>query len=186
VAAESAQAAQPAPPASPRRQSRAVAEPVDAGRRGESLPRPAVEREELEAHVPPARLNDIPATDPSIASDPEPEQPRIELSARPPPHPVPTTDPSAAPGRGPEQPRIELSPRPPPDPVPPDAHWEAQAGPAQPVQPTITIGQVRVEIVEDSRPAPAGARPLTAGSASVIGPLGQAQAARRLIALRRL
>lgn len=157
MAAEPAQAAQPAPPASPWRRTQPVAEPVDAGRRGENQPRPAVEREELEVHAPPARLKDIPAIDPPAIPDPVPEQARIELS-----------------------------PRSPPDPVPVDPHWEAQAGPAEPVQPTITIGQITVEVVDNSRPGSAAPRPLTAGSASVIGPLGQARAARRLIALRRL
>jgi hypothetical protein len=157
AAAEPARAAQPLPPASARRRAQSVAETVDAGRREENQPRPAVEREELEVHVPPARPSDIPALDPPAILDPAPERPPIELS-----------------------------PRPPADPVPVDAPREAQADRAEPAQPTITIGQITVEIVDDVRPGSAAARPLTAESASVIGPLGQARAARRLIALRRL
>ena len=157
VAAGPAEVAQVVPPASPLRPEAAVVEPTDAGRRGETPPREATERQEAEPHLRTAGTDD-----------------------------VPTIDPPAAPDRGPEQPRIELSPRPPPDPVPADPHREAQAGPAEPVQPTITIGQVTVEVVEDSRPGSAAPQALTAASASMIGPLGQARAARRLIALRRL
>jgi hypothetical protein len=95
-------------------------------------------------------------------------------------HPPDPTD------RAREPPRTELSPRPRPDFGADAPLSEPHAGTAEPVQPTITIGHVTVEIVDETRPGPVAPRPLTAASASVIGPLGQARAARRLIALRRV
>lgn len=73
-----------------------------------------------------------------------------------------------------------LEPRPLPEPPPAPA-----ASPApMPRVPGITIGHLAVEILPDRKPEPA--RPLTAASASVIGPLGRARTDRRLFALRRL
>jgi nicotinate-nucleotide--dimethylbenzimidazole phosphoribosyltransferase len=135
----------------------AVAEPANADRREEAPRGRATEREEIEPHILPREVDEVRAIDPPAAPDPAPEPPRSYLS-----------------------------PRPPPDPVPPDPNREAQAGSAEPVQPTITIGHVTVEVVEDSQPGSAPPQALSAASASMIGPLGQARAARRLFALRRL
>ena len=140
--------------ASPPRPEAAAVQPIDAGRRGEAPPREPTEGQDAGPHLRPATTDDLATLDPRATLDRESEQSRIDLS-----------------------PRRAM------EPVPADPPREAQASPAQPVQPTITIGQVTVEVVEDSRPS---SPPLTAASASMIGPLGQARAARRLIALRRL
>jgi hypothetical protein len=105
---------------------------------------------------------------------------RLEEPETAPTDPAGHSEPNQAPAR------IELSPRPRPEPTAYLPYDEPPAAPAAPVQPTITIGHVTVEIVDEPRPAAAAPRPLTAASASVIGPLGQAHAARRLFALRRL
>jgi hypothetical protein len=152
----------------------------------------------------PTRRSQPPFTEPGDAalSAPEPASTRAVP-------PIEPADPQKAAGReqpapGPEQleeqaqslsdpsqpseerPRIELSPRPRPEPYEDLPPTEPRAEQAAPLPPTITIGHFTVEIIGEPKPQAAPSRPLTAASASVIGPLGQAQAARRLIALRRL
>ncbi|MDO6416113.1 hypothetical protein Q4F19_17135 [Sphingomonas sp. BIUV-7] len=87
-----------------------------------------------------------------------------------------------APGRSP----VELSPRAKSDLPPPVNDAAPPIAVPPPAATSVTIGHVTVEIVDDRHTTSSSVRPLTAASASVIGPLGQARAARRLIALRHL
>lgn len=144
--------------------------------------RPASFAEPSERSDRPAAEVEVPATPESAArrpASPDDVRPGGEASLDPirsAPEPSPS-DPDRSP--------IELSPRLRPD-LPPAANDAAPSAPAPPPAPAITIGHVTVEIVEERPATPPTTRPLTAATASVIGPLGQARTARRLIALRHL
>jgi hypothetical protein len=78
-----------------------------------------------------------------------------------------------------------LEPRPRPDFEAADpAAAEQRSEP--PPEPRITIGRVTVALVPDPAPGTAPAAPRTAAAASLIGPLGNRRARRRLFALARL
>jgi hypothetical protein len=78
-----------------------------------------------------------------------------------------------------------LEPRPRPDFEAADpAAAEQRSKP--PPEPRITIGRVTVALVPDPAPGTAPAAPRTAAAASLIGPLGNRRARRRLFALARL
>jgi hypothetical protein len=86
-----------------------------------------------------------------------------------------------------QPPSSVLEPRPRPDfrDITPEAHQPQPEAPQ--AQPRITIGRVTVEVVADQGPAAKPARaPRTAATASMIGPLGNRRARRRLFALSRL
>jgi hypothetical protein len=69
--------------------------------------------------------------------------------------------------------------------IAPEADQPRPEAPQAP--PRITIGRVTVEVVADQGPAAKPARaPRTAATASMIGPLGNRRARRRLFALSRL
>lgn len=161
-------AALPAVPVPVTPASLAETRPAEPVEHGDALQTPVVEA----ADAPPRRDPSPRLADPAAPADPA--TPDLPADRADPPAPV------EAP------PRIELSPRPRPEPIPEARHAEPPPVHAAPAQPTITIGHVTVEIVEEPRSTAPPPRPLTAASASVIGPLGQSRAAHRLLALRRL
>jgi hypothetical protein len=86
----------------------------------------------------------------------------------------------------PDAPRNFLEPRPRRDPGEVEAAAD-QPRPETPQGPRITIGRVTVELVPDPAPAVKLAKSTrTAAAASMIGPLGNRRARRRLFALSRL
>jgi hypothetical protein len=100
--------------------------------------------------------------------------------------PAPGLDP---PGSIPEVPAppVVLEPRPRPHFADVEPKEEQPDAPSLQAAPRISIGRVTVEIVPDPEPAARAARvPRTAAAASMIGPLGNRRARRRLFALSRL